>query len=430
MARTPLVSNWLPHPPTEDTARREWSTRWLRALWLALVGLTLAGSVAGVVVRARELQVVCLEGEAACAASPARPTPADAAGLAAEGLTLRAFAALQVGKLAFFGSLWIAVGAVVFARRGHDPMGLLTAFFLMTWLSGVDGIQDALVRAYPGLFVPHLLVRQLVSASFPLFMALFPNGRWAPRWTRWVLPAVVAQAVPATVINVAFRESIPANVLLLVSGVATFGFLLVGQVVRYSRFSTATERMQTRWVVAGVAACLVVVVGLFAVMVPLDVPRLSLGYFIGELVYQTAFAFIPLSIGLSILRYRLWDIDVIIRRTLVYSALTAVLGLAYLGSVLVLQGVFQAVTGEGQNALVVVLSTLGIAALFGPLRARVQRAIDRRFYRQKYNAAQTLAGFAASARDETDLERLSGRLVGVVEETMQPASVGLWLRKG
>jgi hypothetical protein len=135
-----------------------------------------------------------------------------------------------------------------------------------------------------------------------------------------------------------------------------------------------------------------------------------------------------LTVGYAILRHQLYDIDVIIRRTLIYSVLTAVLGLAYLGSVLVLQSVFQAVTGEGRSELVTVLSTLGIAALFGPVRGRVQAGIDRRFYRKKYDAARTLAGFAAAARDETDLGRLSQQLTGVVAETMQPDTVNLWLR--
>jgi hypothetical protein len=135
------------------------------------------------------------------------------------------------------------------------------------------------------------------------------------------------------------------------------------------------------------------------------------------------------SVGAAILWHRLYDIDVLIRRTLVYSALTALLALAYFGLVVVLQGVLRAVTGESQNELVTVLSTLIIAALFIPLRARVQRAIDRRFYRRKYDAARTLAGFWASARDETNLAHLTERLLGVVDETMQPQQVGLWLRE-
>jgi hypothetical protein len=152
----------------------------------------------------------------------------------------------------------------------------------------------------------------------------------------------------------------------------------------------------------------------------------------GQLAYMAwstgLYLLAPLAIAFAVLRYRLWDIDVIIRRTLVYSVLTAVLGLAYLGSVLVLQGVFQALTGEGQSPLVVVLSTLGIAALFGPVRGRVQAGIDRRFYRKKYDAARTLAGFGAGVREDLNLDGLETRLLGVVEETMQPATVSLWMK--
>jgi hypothetical protein len=142
------------------------------------------------------------------------------------------------------------------------------------------------------------------------------------------------------------------------------------------------------------------------------------------------FGLVPVALVVAILRYRLWDIDLIIRRTLSYAVLSAVLALAYFGTVLLLESVFRALTGQGQNSLVVVLSTLAIAALFGPVRGRVQATIDKRFFRKKYDAARTLAGFAAGARDETDLERLSANLIEVVNETMQPASAGLWLRKG
>jgi hypothetical protein len=398
----------------------------LRIVWLVLVALSLAGFVAGVVVRARELQVVCLEPGATCQAAPPRPTPADVAVLAANGLTLRAYAALEVGKLAFFFSFWFVVGGLVFLRRGNDPMGLLTSYFLMTFTYGVDGIQDALVRAYPGLMAPRLVLGTLVNASYPLFMALFPNGKWVPRWTRWVVLAAIGVGVATKFTN---QDNVLINVLATANSFGTIVLLLVGQFIRYRRFSTATERLQTRWVVAGLAAGLALLTGLIVTVLALNIPRLSLAYFVGELVYQTAIVLIPLSIGFSILRYRLWDIDVIIRRTLIYSALSAVLAFTYLGSVLVLESLFRFFTGQGQNALVVVLSTLAIAALFGPVRTRVQRAIDRRFYRQKYDAARTLVGFAAAVRDEVDLDRLRTQLVEVVEETLQPSQVSLWLRR-
>jgi hypothetical protein len=401
----------------------------LRAVCLALVVLIFAMFVAGVAVRGRELSVVCLDTETTCQDSPPRPTPAQAAALAASGLTLPAFAALEVGKLVVFYSLWFALGAFIFARRGREPMGLLTAFFLMTFMHGVDGTRDALVRAYPLLELPELLLGTLVSTSYPLFLALFPNGQWVPRWTRWVmLAAIVLGLAQQFILNPISRNHVLLNMLSTASQLGLLGLLLAGQVIRYRRYSTATERLQTRWVVTGMAASLVLLAGLIVIVLALKIPRLSLAYFYGELVYQTAIGLIPLSIGVSILRYRLWDIDVIVRRTLIYSVLTAVLGLAYLSSVLVLESVFRALTGQGQNSLVVVLSTLAIAALFIPLRARVQRLIDRRFYRRKYDAARTLALFSSQARDVVELEQLESQLVRVVDETMQPAHVDLWLR--
>jgi hypothetical protein len=137
---------------------------------------------------------------------------------------------------------------------------------------------------------------------------------------------------------------------------------------------------------------------------------------------------LPVTIGISILRYRLWDIDIIIRWTLQYSVLSGLLALAYFGLVVVLQNAFTAITGQRQNDFVTVVSTLAIAALFAPLRRRVQDGIDRRFYRKKYDAAKVIAEFGATCRDETDLDKLTTRLVEVVQETMQPESVSLWLK--
>jgi hypothetical protein len=138
---------------------------------------------------------------------------------------------------------------------------------------------------------------------------------------------------------------------------------------------------------------------------------------------------IPIAAGIAILKYRLYDIDLIIRRTLQYSALSVLLTLIYFGSVVVLQSVFRGLTGHGQNQFVTVLSTLTIAVLFTPLRRRVQDIIDRRFYRRKYNAEQVLVVFGAAMRNETDLDKLTEALVTVVEETMQPTQVSLWLCK-
>jgi hypothetical protein len=136
---------------------------------------------------------------------------------------------------------------------------------------------------------------------------------------------------------------------------------------------------------------------------------------------------IPLAAGIAILRYRLYDIDVIINRALVYGALTAALALVYFGGIAVLQGLFRALTGQ-ESSLAVVASTLAMAALFSPLRRRIQHFIDRGFYRRKYDAARTLETFSGGLRNETDLEELNGNLVSVVRETLQPEHASLWLR--
>jgi len=138
---------------------------------------------------------------------------------------------------------------------------------------------------------------------------------------------------------------------------------------------------------------------------------------------------LPVFTGIAIVRYRLYEIDILINRTLVYGVLTATLALIYFGGVAAVQAIFRALTGqEHQPQLAVVISTLVIAALFNPLRRRIQSFIDRRFFRRKYDAAKTLEAFSAKLRDETDLDALSDDLVGVVRETMQPAHVSLWLR--
>jgi hypothetical protein len=211
----------------------------------------------------------------------------------------------------------------------------------------------------------------------------------------------------------------------------------VSLVLRFRR-SRGEERQQIKWI--AFVASFAGLVYLFALVSPFIFAPEMLGgggrlppsplWF--ELLFSAAvlgFAGVPVAIGFAVLKYRLYDIDVIINRTLVYGSLTAVLAVVYFGGVATTQAIFRTLTGqEQQPQLAVVVSTLVIAALFTPLRRRIQSFIDRRFYRSKYDAAMTLEAFSAKLRDETDLEALNRELVGVVRKTMQPAHVSLWLR--
>ena len=192
-------------------------------------------------------------------------------------------------------------------------------------------------------------------------------------------------------------------------------------VVRFRR-SGSVERQQIKWL--ALAALAIPVWFLTNAPVQAAVPNLFL--VMDALVFS---ALIPVAAGIAILRYRLYDVDVVINRALVYGSLTPTLALMYVGGGATTQTIFRALTGqEQQSQLAIVASTLVIAALFNPLRRRVQGFVDRRFYRRKYDAAKTLEAFSARLREETDLDALSDELVGVVRETMQPAHVSLWLR--
>ena len=203
---------------------------------------------------------------------------------------------------------------------------------------------------------------------------------------------------------------------------STFPLLLVASgtavIVRFRR-SRGDERQQLKWFAYAVAVMVVVFVIWFSFALVGLVPPSSL-------MYEVPLIGLPVATGIAILKYRLYDIDFIVNRTLVYGSLTLVLALMYFCGIVILQRLFVALTGQ-HSTLAVVASTLLIAALFTPLRRRIQSFIDRRFYRSKYDARTTLEAFSAELRNETDLEALSENLVGVVRVTMQPAHVSLWL---
>jgi hypothetical protein len=264
------------------------------------------------------------------------------------------------------------------------------------------------------------------AASVVLFFYLFPDGRFVPRWTRWVaLVCIFAVMTPATFLPDRFLPIFGHPLAYAFLGAGFAGATLFAQVYRYRRVSSPTQRQQTKWVVFGLAMALGG--GSVVALLNLVVPRGVLTSLVGTTSFYFFTLLIPLSIAVAVLRYHLYDIDTLINRTLVYGSLTATLVALYFGGIVVLQRLLVALTGE-KSTVAVVASTLLIAALFTPLRHQIQSFIDRRFYRRKYDARKTLESFALKLRDETDLGALSDDLIGVVRETMQPAHISLWLR--
>jgi hypothetical protein len=255
-------------------------------------------------------------------------------------------------------------------------------------------------------------------------IALFPDGRLVPRWTRWLILLSILLVVANLTLPLVYWGIL---MVLMVTGA------IYAQAYRYRHVSTPTGRQQTKWVVFGFVSwwTLILILGVPYTIESSLPPGSPLPWWalLSSAGWWLTLAIVPLSLTLSILRYRLYDIDVVINRTLVYGSLTVLLGLVYFGSVASLQYAFRALTGhEDFPQLIIVVSTLVIAALFDPLRRRIQALIDRSFYRRKYDARKTLDGFYARLREETNLDSLNAELITVVKETMQPEHVSLWLR--
>jgi hypothetical protein len=280
----------------------------------------------------------------------------------------------------------------------------------------------------------------VLAVGFIVFLALlFPDGRLPSRRWRWfawlsllliITGAVWGAFTPGAILslgqinNPLGVEGLPNVWELTQTLMLTLIFVSAASLFMRLRAASGVERQQIKWftytaVVASSAALLT-----YTISEPMGALWLK---WVGYVVMQVALICMPISMGIAILRYRLYEIDILINRTLVYGSLTAVLVALYFGVIVVLQSLFVSLTGQ-QSTLAVVASTLLIAALFTPLRRHIQSFIDRRFYRSRYDARKTLEALSAKLRDETDLAALSEDLVGVVRETMQPAHVSLWLR--
>jgi uncharacterized membrane protein YhdT len=343
------------------------------------------------------------------------------------------------------------VGALIASRHPENPVGWLLCLYgfviSLSYFSAEYAIYTLLAQpdslpAGEALAWVFSWMLPLVIGFSTLSYLLFPTGRLPSRRWRWTVWLSVAFIMVGVLLGAFSSEPLsdlgPIQNPLGIVGLAdiysailytTFSVLLVAVIssvfVRLRR-AGGVEHQQIKWFAYAVAANAIAVVVAYVIPGLIETPLWfeRVGFALNNIVIPA----IPIAIGIAILRYRLYDIDLLINRTLVYGSLTLMLALVYFGGVTATQTIFRTLTGqEQQPQIAVVVSTLVIAALFTPLRRRIQRFIDRRFYRRKYDARKTLEDFSAQLRDETDLEALSNDLLGVVRDTMQPAHVSLWL---
>ncbi len=348
------------------------------------------------------------------------------------------------GALPFLA--FTTVGGLILSRRPHNAIGWLCWAIGAVVGFGNVGFQVALRMVSDSVSRPVALVGLLSSVTFlvsllgllPLLVLVFPSGRLPSRRWRpalWVVagglvlylglyvlqPGPLGDDLPANPLGVGWAERLMDRigpVLFLLFGL--FVVLVLGSLVLRFRRSRGDERQQLKWLTY--AAALLVV---FPPMLGVVLERID-PWFLGALAFSLVVSTIPAAIGVAVLKYRLYEIDRVINRTLVYGLLTVLLGAVYLAGVFGLGQLLNPITGE--SALAVAASTLAVAALFQPGRRRVQAAVDRRFNRRKYDAARSVEAFATRLRDELDLDALSAELLAVVDHTMQPTRTTLWLR--
>jgi hypothetical protein len=345
------------------------------------------------------------------------------------------------------------VGAIVASHRSENLVGWLLCLYGLAQSIDLFSAQYAIyaLLAQPNSLPAGEAFAWVYSWLLPIiigfsvfFVLLFPTGRLPSRRWRWlgwltmafVFVGAISGAFTSGPIDglgpirnplgiVGFSNAYTAIIYTMVALVLLVA--AASSVFVRLRRAIGVERQQIKWFAYAAAATVIGLVLAYVIPEMIDVPL----WFerIGYTILLVLIPAMPISIGIAILRYRLYDIDLIINRTLVYGSLTAILAGVYFGSVTATQALFSILTDQQElPQLVVVTSTLVIAALFNPLRRRIQSFIDRRFYRAKYDAGKTLEAFSVKLRDETDLEALNEDLVGVVRETMQPAYVSLWLR--
>jgi hypothetical protein len=425
------------HEPFDITAQRRVSAesgsadetrlpdRWIplaRLVCGIVAVLTLTIFVASLPVYLAQLQITCVG--VSCASG--QLTPQAARELLNLGLSMSSYSLLSAIFIVASALVWFGVAIIIIWRKSDDRMGLLVALMLI--LQGANVLTGNVGGGQSIWLYPSEVVNYLAFVLLFLVFCLFPNGKFVPRWMKWLAIGWIGLSL----IN--FLPVVASFWLQLSYVFLFYGFLgsgVMAQIYRYRYVSNALQRQQTKWIIYGVATVFLLELGLFLfyLIFPSFIEQNVVFSLFSATVGNSIPVLIPLSFSMAILRHHLWDIDVIINRTVVYGLLTALLAMVYVGCVIALQSLALVFKEQlSHNPVTIVASTLVSAALFQPLRFRIQKIIDRRFYRRKYNTARTLTAFSATLRNEVDVDQLQEQVLAVVEETMQPTHVSLWLR--
>ncbi len=426
-----------PAQPTVDTAAAAPRVRRVlvaRTLWMVFAAAAIALAVAGVADQHDALLDVSSEYERS---------------LGDVGISGSTWAIYMTSLGIIAVLVHVLIASVIAWRRPDDWMAVfVTVALLANGAINPFSPVHGLAEAHPAFEPPVRVLAYFAILSSISILYLFPTGRFAPAWTLpvalvWALVALPAVFFPDSPLSLA---AWPAAVqMMLLVALAASG--LYAQLHRYVKVSSPLQQQQAKWAALGLMAAAAGPIAYFfsfegiASLSEASVPNIvyrrvgSDVFTVTMMVRMAGINFLsvglllfPLTFAIAIMRFRLWDIGVVVNRTLVYGALTATIVAVYTVFAVLLQLAFRAVTDQG-GTVAIVVSTLAIAALFQPIRRRVQYFIDRRFYRRNYDAVQALAGFANTLWSEVDLEKLGHELEAVAEETVQPAHVSLWLRE-
>jgi hypothetical protein len=399
-----------------------------RYIWLILIILILAFFLANIPVYYSQLQTVCTH--PLCAHW--QLTLANVIALQKVGLSVTIYAVFNLLLSLLSAFVWFVASAMIVCRKFNDWMTLLASLLLV--IQGVLQVSGspATPLEYNSLMwhFPSVTLLLLDIVLYILVFSLFPNGRFVARWMYWMVAVeIIFAAILAYFPTPSLNTDTRVTLLTATLTFSLYASIIIAQIYRYIHVSNPTERRQTKWVILGIIGG--PILGVIYYGPPMLFPALgdpqTLYFLLLKPIFTVVFLSVPICFGIAILRFRLWDIEVLINRTLVYGTLTVAIALVYFVMIISLQFLLSGLIGA--NQLAIVGSTLAIAALFHPLRNQIQKIIDRRFYRNKYDAARALAKFSTILYNDVDLNQLSEQLLEVVNETLHPTHVSLWLRQ-